>query len=70
VTQEALFTTMPEVGEHWARPGEDRLVIVHVWNHDLYDGQPWVHAEQGRRDQIGTSGPVESFLARGYRRVK
>lgn len=70
MTQQALFTTMPAVGEHWARPGEDRLVIIRVWDHSLFDGQPWVHAEQGRREQIGTSGPVASFIGRGYRRVK
>ena len=70
MTQEALFQVMPEVGEHWARPGEDRLIIQRVWNHPLFDGQPWLHAEQGRKEQYGTSGPVESFLARGYRRAK
>lgn len=70
MSQGQLFTTMPAVGEHWARPGEDRLIIQRVWNHPLFDGQPWLHAEQGRREWYGTSGPVETFLSRGYQRVK
>lgn len=71
MTQEALFTTMPAEGELWNKPGSTSkpVLIERVWVHGMY-GVPWVSAQRKGGDMLGYGGPVDSWLAQGWVRVK
>lgn len=71
MTQDALFNVMPEVGEKWNKPGStDKPVIIQrVYTHEMY-GVTWIGAQRKGGDMLGYWGPLDSWLAQGWVRVK
>jgi hypothetical protein len=66
---DALFDTEPVPGERWSKPEGEALVVLKVWKHQLYEGQVWIRAARKGGDWYSTSGPLDTFLERGYRKV-
>lgn len=71
MTQDSLFTTTPQVGEKWNKPGStDKPVIVErVYTHEMY-GVTWIGVQRKGGDMLGHWGPLDSWLAQGWVRIK
>ena len=71
MSHEALFQTLPAEGEQWNKPDStDKPVTVQrVYTHKMY-GVTWIGAQRKGGDMLGYAGPLDSWLAQGWVRVK
>lgn len=71
MSQHSLFTDTPLEGEQWNKPGStDKPVIVkRVYTHKMY-GTTWINVERKGGDMLGYGGPLDSWLAQGWVKVK